>query len=523
MSASDDLSIGPVCSSAAPNVGVATRTTLACVGITFLGILYQMRWGTIPDTSWLITVCERVLSGDQLYVEVYETNPPFSIWLYLPPVALAGMLNVAPEILVHAWTYLAAILGFGLACLVVRRAGFPEGSALATLAPAFYALLVLFPGLAFSEREHIGMALFLPLLALLAWRARPASPPPGLGLAILVGASGSILLLVKPYYALMVLLPALFAAWRRRSLRPIFAPEMWVIGFVCTAYLVAVTSLHPEYISDFLPVLTDTYLKIRGYLALTLQYCIPFSFLMFLAWRLWPIGRVPELATVATLASIAGMFPLIYQAKGWAYHAYPAILCAIFALLCLLALPAAARRAEQWQGAMSLFMRPGIAMVLMGIIVAYAPFVTTQKPSADLVQTVRGATVNPTVAQIGTDLAVGHPLTRMVGGRWAETYVSDWLGTSALVLSAKARRDGDVDEADRYLAMVERYAAGKREEFERIRPDIVAIQKIEPVWRKLLESRFGFDRIMAEYRPIAEDDEVLIYLRNDYAPAKAVD
>ena len=171
MSASDDLSIGPVCNSAAPNVGVATRNTLACVGITFLGILYQMRWGTIPDTSWLITVCERVLSGDQLYVEVYETNPPFSIWLYLPPVALAGMLNVAPEILVHAWTYLAAILGFGLACLVVRRAGFPEGSALATLAPAFYALLVLFPGLAFSEREHIGMALFLPLLALLAWHA----------------------------------------------------------------------------------------------------------------------------------------------------------------------------------------------------------------------------------------------------------------------------------------------------------------------------------------------------------------
>lgn len=499
------------------------RTLALCAAITLVAILYQMRWGTIPDTSWLITVCERVLAGERLYVDIYETNPPFTIWLYLPPVAVAGFLGVAPEIMVHAWTYLATAAGFGLAFLIAGRAGFPENPALLALAPAFYAMLVLFPGIAFSEREHLGMALFVPLLALLAWRATPNRPPPGLGLALIAGAFGSVLLLVKPYYALMVLLPALFAAWRQRSLRPILAPEMWLIGIICTAYLGAVVSLYPEFIGDILPVVTDTYMRIRGYWAIVLQFCVPWAFLMFIAWRLWPNGRVPELSGVAILASIAGMLPLAYQGKGWAYHAYPALLCAILAILCLMALPARARRATHWHGPMPLFMRPGLPVLIMGLLMAYAPFVITQKPSADVVRAVRGVTVDPTIAQIGSDLAAGHPLTRMVGGRWAETHVSDWLGTSALFLSLKARKDGEMVEADRYQAMVERYATQKREEFERVRPEVIAYQTKEPFWMDLLESRFGFDRIMADYRPIAEDDEVLIYLRKDYAPARAVD
>ena len=82
------------------------------------------------------------------------------------------LLGVRPEILVHAWTYLAAITGLVFAGVIVRRARFPESAALFGLAPVFYALLVIMPGNAFSQREHIAMALFLPLLALTAWRAR---------------------------------------------------------------------------------------------------------------------------------------------------------------------------------------------------------------------------------------------------------------------------------------------------------------------------------------------------------------
>ena len=140
--------------------------------ITVVAILDQTRWGTVPDTSWLITVCERMLAGDRLYIDLHETNPPFSIWLYMPPVVLAQALGIAPEILVHAWTYLAVLVGLGLSAWIVRRARFEEADAIVAMAPVIYALLVLFPGNVFTQREHIGMALFLPMMALMAWRLR---------------------------------------------------------------------------------------------------------------------------------------------------------------------------------------------------------------------------------------------------------------------------------------------------------------------------------------------------------------
>ncbi|MER9230747.1 hypothetical protein NKI56_01335 [Mesorhizobium sp. M0622] len=315
---------------------VSSRSVFAFAAITVLSIAWQMRWGTIPDTSWLTTVCERMLSGERLYSQIHETNPPFSVWLYMPPVAAARMLGVAPEILVQAWTYLAALIGLLFSGAIIKRAGFTETPLLFALGPAFYAMLVIFPGNVFSEREHIGIALFMPLLALHAWRARKeASTQPSSGLAGLAGLSGGALLLIKPYYAIMVLAPALLVAAHRRSLRPVFALEHWVIGGVCIAYLAAVTLIYPEFLRDVYPQLADVYAQERIFLPIVACYGITCWCLPLLIWWLWPTGRFPELAAVALVASIAGLFPLFYQAKGWTYHAYPTIFYAIATILCL--------------------------------------------------------------------------------------------------------------------------------------------------------------------------------------------
>jgi hypothetical protein len=42
------------------------------------------------DTSWLITVVERLRAGQRAYVDVMETNPPMAFLIYWPAVALAS-------------------------------------------------------------------------------------------------------------------------------------------------------------------------------------------------------------------------------------------------------------------------------------------------------------------------------------------------------------------------------------------------------------------------------------------------
>lgn len=333
---------------------------------------------------------------------------------------------------------------------------------------------------------------------------------PSWALAALVGLMGSTLLLVKPYYAVMVLAPALLVAAHRRNLKSLFALEHWVIGWVCVAYLGTVTLVYPEFLRDVYPLLSDVYARISFFQHTIIRYGSIWCILLFSVWRLWPTGRFPELAAVVLAASTAGMFPLLYQAKGWPYHAYPAIFCAVAAILCLLAY----RRTEQ-RSVLSLLPGPGLAVALAGLLVAFHPFWSFDKPDPVLAAAVRAATDRPTVALMGSDIAAGHPFNRMINGRFVSSHVSDWLGGSSLYLSRRAV-NSDPAEAKHYDAIMARYAEGKCEEFERLRPDIIIFDKSDRRWTRQLTERFGFDTVLARYRILAENDALRIYLRADY-------
>ncbi|MER9887512.1 hypothetical protein NKJ48_17755 [Mesorhizobium sp. M0114] len=321
------------------------------------------------------------------------------------------------------------------------------------------------------------------------------------------------MLLVKPYYAIMVLAPALVVAVRRRSLKSIFALEHWVIGGICIVYLGAVTLIHPEFLRDIYPLLADVYGKLGIFWPIVIGHGFAWCFLVFLIWWLWPAGRFPELAAVALAASIAGMFPLFYQAKGWSYHAYPAIFCAVAAILCLLAVPRIVRQPSKL---LAFVTAPSRAWALAGVAIAFLPYWSTQKPGPALVAAIRAATDRPTIALISSDMSSGHPLTRMIDGQFVSTHVSDWLGVFALSLSRQAALSGDTAEATRYQAIMARYVESKRKEFARLRPDIIVFKKNNAMWTSQLTERFGFDAILAHYRILVEDETERIYLRDDY-------
>ncbi|OWK18859.1 hypothetical protein AJ88_02715 [Mesorhizobium amorphae CCBAU 01583] len=52
---------------------------------------------TNVDVSWLLVVCDRLLNGERLNVDLMEVNPPFSIWLYMPFMVLERLVGAAPN------------------------------------------------------------------------------------------------------------------------------------------------------------------------------------------------------------------------------------------------------------------------------------------------------------------------------------------------------------------------------------------------------------------------------------------
>lgn len=477
-------------------------TFLLCAAILLVAIAWQSRWGVIPDTSWIITMVERVLAGGKLYVDIVETNPPFTLWLYLPPVAFASSIGVSADIVVHIYVYALCIVGLGGAALLARCAGFAENPALFALLPAFLALLTIFPGNSFSEREHIGVALLLPLLVMSAWRATPEAPyAPSLLSAILAGVSASVIVLVKPYYALLVIVAALYVAGRLRSLRPLFSPEYLVAAAISVAYLVAVLVFHPEFMDQVYPLLADTYLRatlpwtvFSSYLAILLLW-------LFLMFRIGAGASPRPLVIVLSLASLAAYVPLLYQGKGWPYHAYPAISLGIAALLC-----------QAFAGKV----RPHItqvAILLVMIAIAAMPYLQTQKPDREFVAAIRSEVPKPVVALIGSDIADGHPLTRMVDGTWSSIYCSDWLGVFATYFQMSAQAKSDTEEATRYGDMADRIVGEKVSELIVAQPDLLLVRRGDTIWLERLAADPHYAPFMQDYRLLAEDRGLEAWVR----------
>src|SRR6188508_1638934 len=118
------------------------------------------------DVSWLITLSEKVLDGQRLYADLVELNPPASIILYLPLVALARVLALRPEVVVDAGVFLAIGAGLALAGHILRQARQLDNLDAMRLAGLAAAVLAILPAQTFGEREHIAVILLLPLFAL---------------------------------------------------------------------------------------------------------------------------------------------------------------------------------------------------------------------------------------------------------------------------------------------------------------------------------------------------------------------
>ena len=71
----------------------------------------------------MIDCNERWLNGAVPYRDFAEINPPASLMLYWPAVALARLIGVTPEFTVAAFGFLAIAASVGACAAILGRAG----------------------------------------------------------------------------------------------------------------------------------------------------------------------------------------------------------------------------------------------------------------------------------------------------------------------------------------------------------------------------------------------------------------
>ncbi len=460
------------------------------------------------DVSWYITICERLLAGDRLYVDIIEVNPPFSVWMYLPAVIAAKALSVTPETTVRAMPVLAAAGSLWLTRHIIARTELLRLPLPWWAGGMVAAALLLAPGHEIAQREHIGLIVLLPLLAVIAARAdadrsRRIRP----WIAVLAGIGGMIVLGIKPHYGLAILLPALHAAWRRRSPAPVLALEMWVAGGLFVVYVACVWWITPAYIRTWVPILIDVYVPVRLPLDLLAGMALPGWIAMLgaihvLGDRPWTDTRV----AAPVLAGAGMLFVYFLMGKGWSYHLYPVFGATLIGLAAAVAarLPGNRRHSPvAWAG---------IAAACAGILAFWNQMVVTYTIPPALIADIRAQGPAPAMMVVGSDNSFGHPLVRMVGGRWVASTAGQWIGRGAMPERYDAGRRVDSRTAARLAGWRDGDLDRLLHDLQTGKPDILIVAT-QDIWTHFAVADPRLKAALSDFRQSGHHDGKAVLVR----------
>lgn len=445
-------------------------------GVVAVFMVAIMMRGVLPfnvDVSWWLILCERMLDGQRLYVDILETNPPMAGSVYMLGVLVARATGMRPEVVTNGLIFLLIAASLALAWRALRFSAFREraGGAAAVWATA---VLTILPMYDFGQREHLALVLLMPALAVYILRANRERVAPW---AILVaGLCAATTMNFKPYFVFGVGLCILTAAAQARDWRVLFAPENWIAAGLVVIHALCTAAFYPEYFTLIYPLVRDVYLLLKAPLLLILLTSATTLWLLaiMVVLALQSRRRTVDAAALVMMAGSLGFAVSFFvQGKGWGYHAYPMVALGLMA-----AGWAVTADGDEQAGLRRL--RAG-AMAVTALIFASACLWFNASVDNRRVQeeiTLLGP--RPKILMLSAAAVIGHPMVREVGGTWVSRQEALWVRE----IVRRALKDGSIDQAtaDRLAGYVARERAGLIEDFRRQPPDVVVIDNQDSDW-----------------------------------------
>jgi hypothetical protein len=395
------------------------------------------------DLGCLLTEGEKVLEGGKLGVDVFELNPPLSVYLYMPATILARITGIPPEIIV----IILVTIEIAVALLVIDRAAVTaklgaEERRISTCLLAF--LFAILPSAVFGQREHIAVIALTPFVAVTAIRWRGLVPGP---VAILAGLGAGLAISLKPYLALVVGLPIILCVFRQRSIKPLFTPEACAAAAVVIGYGAVLVSFFPAYLFTYAPMVAAVYVPLRMDLGDLLFFptviiVASISFVRLSAPQdfKWEGDTTPWLA-----AAVGGAASFVLQGKGWTYTAFALCMFAIAA-------PLLHVRTKTLRGPVMIGALAAIVCIMSCLSLQVQPFPPLEGRILALAK-------HPRLITIGDHIALGHPLVRQINGSWVGNSCVQMLAAGATLLQnssqltqgERAKLDGIINFERRQL------------------------------------------------------------------------
>lgn len=416
------------------------------------GVLPRLLGQANPDVVWLSHLADRMLEGMDLYTEVLETNPPLAVWAAVPASVLSGVLPIETSRVFHLLVLAACLGSIAAVGAELRRADVRPSDRWDFLGVVAVVVLLV-PGLAFGQREHLAVVLSLPYLVSVVLGADGADRD-GLVPGLAAGAGFAF----KPHFLLVPVAAEGWARLVRGDAHRVVRPATVGLAAVVGGYALAVLLWEP----DYLVVLRDL--------------VIPFY--PHYNPRPWFEGLASGPAVVAYVGMVAGLLRL--RSRGWerggpvsgfvvltaawlvvavvqgqrmSYHYLPAVGCSILTIGAALALPPASPGDRRTVGGSDPWAGLPVRTAVLGVLAVLVAGIGHLHAGALREVLGRGPTEyerlravveahaddTPTLAALNLSFADVYALVEDTDARWALRHAGVWPVVAARRRAASGR------------------------------------------------------------------------------------
>lgn len=456
----------------APEAVSSGRLALILLAVAIA--LFQAIEGLGPNTSWLLTIGDRWLDGALPYRDTLDTNPPIALLVFLPSVYLSRLAGLAAElVLITVVSALCLAVIEWTVSTLSRSGGLTHpGRMRVTLG---FALLVL-PMSGFADPLHLAIIAAVPFWAVM-WLNAEKRPVSRFTLVV-GGICGGFLISINWLFLPAIILPALVLARIERRFSGLFRPEFVITGCFVLAYVAVLFFAFPAYFSIIQPLLNDLYRPVREPIEVILT-TQAIRWTVLAVFGLWLLARTeparPRIA-MALLTSLGFVFAVVDQAKSAPMQFYPMVASLVPALI-FEGFDIANRRIIRARTADRLIIVGGFLAIVTGLFFASLSFFEYPSPALALADPITKLVKHPKVVAITSDLSVGHPLVRRIGGTWIGSEPNAFPTLGALY--KLGLKPTEPPETARLVRVIVDDRARMAADIARGKPDIIIVERDE--------------------------------------------
>ena len=279
-----------------------------------------------PDVGYLIYAANQLLAGGKYAADIFETNPPMILYLYMPICFLHKWLHI--EIILLARIYGLFLTSVSSLCCFVLLKKLIEPNDRIYFKVLFYTILVVYfilPMNDILQREHILLIALLPYLLSAALRLE--NKPISTFSAVVIGVCAGLGFALKPYFLVTFCLIEGFFIIKKRQIFAWVRIESLIISSILVLYFCSIWVFQPDYLRIILPLVSRYYLPfIKGPLInILLLYSIPFCLAMLLSYALtYKQDKYRTIGTILFLGLLGMTIAIFITQAPWYYHVLPA-------------------------------------------------------------------------------------------------------------------------------------------------------------------------------------------------------